>query len=163
MSKKVVFQCIDFLIGTLTQVNIEGIVILLEKFGTSINKPDSKIKKEELSKLNEKIEIYLVVLDKMREENKNLPGFIKYKIINLREKKKRGWVESKVDESLKIKTKREVGDEFDQEQRDKGKFLINKSGNNYRPQNNYDDYDENFQENYTEEPAIKKDSDDHVI
>jgi hypothetical protein len=120
ISKKVFFSCIEHLFDKKININLEGMVILLEKFGTSINKQDAKIKKEELVELNEKIGYYLNELDKLQDKDRNLPGYIKYKIINLREKKNRGWVESKVDQSLKIKTKQEVGEEFDKEQREKG-------------------------------------------
>lgn len=124
ISIKVFFNCIEHLFFKKTNINLEGIVILLEKFGTSINKAETKIKKDELNELNDKISHYLHELDKLQEKDKNLPGFIKYKIINLREKKNRGWVESKVDQSLKIKTKQEVGEEYDKEQREKGKFRL---------------------------------------
>ena len=145
-------------------------VILLEKFGTSINQVDAKVKKEELCELNDKIGYYLNELDKLQDKNKKLPGFIKYKIINLREKKNRGWIESKVDKSLKIKTKQEVGEEFDKEQREKGiNISIYKGNLNYVNRNNYyDDYEEEFFDqtfNQTEKETsstVKKDSDDYV-
>lgn len=171
ISKKVFFSCIEHLFDKKTNINIEGMVILLEKFGTSINKPDAKVKKEELVELNEKLGYYLTELDKLQEKDKDLPGHIKYKIINLREKKNRGWIESKVDQSLKIKTKQEVGEEFDKEQREKGNFEINQGNLNYVNRNNYyDDYDEEYyDETYLQStepeintPVIKKDSDEHV-
>ncbi len=118
------FNCIEHLFFKKTNINLEGIVILLEKFGTSINKPETKIKRDELNELNDKISYYLDELDKLQDKDKNLPGFIKYKIINLREKRNRGWIESKVDQSLKIKTKQEVGEEYDKEQREKGNLYL---------------------------------------
>jgi len=53
-----------------------------------------------------------------------LSGYIKYKIINLIEKKHRGWSESKVDQNLKIKSKQEVSEEYHQELMDKGEETI---------------------------------------
>jgi len=55
------------------------------------------------------------------------------------EKKNRGWIESKVDQSHKIKTKQEVGEEYEEEQRKKGNI-------NYY--NNYNYVDEEFEEDY---------------
>lgn len=169
VSTKVFFSCIENLFEKATNINIEGLVILLEKFGTSINKPDAKIKNEELHELNKKIGYYINELDFRQENNKKLPGFIKYKIINLREKKNRGWIESKVDQSLKIKSKQQVGDEYDKEQREKGIINIYFIGNhNYKPRNynNYEydeNFDENFEENYpAEESGPMKDNDQNV-
>lgn len=120
LSKNVVFHCIDFLKGKPTHINLEGIVILIDKFGTFINKPDYKMKKDNLSMLNSKIDSYLADLIRVEKERKDLPGHIRYRIINLSEKQKNGWIETKVDMSQKIKTKQEVGEEFEAEQREKG-------------------------------------------
>jgi len=97
-------------------INIEGIVMLLDKFGTELNSSDSinKMKQNELKELNNKLEPYFRELNKLAESDNSLPGFIKYKIINLNEKKNRGWQESKVDQVLKIKSMKEVHDEFEQ-------------------------------------------------
>jgi len=118
LSKAVVFSCMDhLLLKRGKMVNIEGIVMLLDKFGTELNSSDSinKMKQNELKELNNKLEPYFRELNKLAEESDNsLPGFIKYKIINLNEKKSRGWQESKVDQVLKIKSMKEVHDEFEQ-------------------------------------------------
>jgi len=117
--KKVVFQCVEHLFQKNIPINIEGIVILLDKFGTSINKND-KLKPEDLSNYNEQINNHLMTLNLIQENDKTLPGYIRYKIINLLDKRDRGWVESKVDLVKVIKSKTAVSEEYDQEMREKG-------------------------------------------
>lgn len=117
--KKVIFQCVDHLFQKNIPINIEGIVILLDKFGTSINKND-KMKPEDLINYNEQINNHLTTLNIIQENDKTLPGYIRYKIINLIDKKARGWVESKVDLVKVIKSKTAVSEEYDQEMREKG-------------------------------------------
>jgi hypothetical protein len=117
--KKVVFQCVDHLFQKNIPINIEGIVILLDKFGTSINKND-KMKAEDLTNYNDQINNHLMTLNLIQENDKNLPGYIRYKIINLIDKRDRGWVESKVDLVKVIKSKTAVSEEYDQEMREKG-------------------------------------------
>lgn len=119
-------------------INIEGIVMLLDKFGTEINSTENikKIKPRELKELNDKLESYFTTLSEIAEKNQSLPGFIRYKIINLIEKKIRGWQESKVDTSLRIKSLKEVHDEFEQEIIDNTSTVTNYSNN----KNNNRDY-----------------------
>jgi hypothetical protein len=127
LSKKIVFQCINNLLvriekaddqsGLIKQINIEAIVILIDKFGTLINKYDAKMKPEELNEFNQKINDYLNKLDSIQDADKNLPGHIRYKIINLIEKRNRGWEESKVDKQSTAKGIKEVREEHETEQR----------------------------------------------
>ncbi len=117
--KKVVFQCVEHLFQKNIPINIEGIVILLDKFGTSINKND-KLKPEDLSNYNEQINNHLMTLNLIQENDKTLPGYIRYKIINLLDKRDRGWVENKLDLMKVIKSKTAVSEEYDQEMREKG-------------------------------------------
>jgi hypothetical protein len=122
LSKKVVFQCVEHLIQNKSDpINLEGIVILLDKFGTFINK-DEKLKQEELKHYNEKVNSYLETINYIQENDKKLPGYVRYKIINLIDKRDRGWIESKVDSSKIIKSKGEVSEEYDQEMREKGEI-----------------------------------------
>jgi hypothetical protein len=124
LSRKVVFQCLNMLFQKiekaedtlLKQLNVESIVILLDKFGTLINRSDAK-KGEEYDEFNKKVDDYLSKLDVIQDTDKDIPGHIKYKIINLIEKKKRGWEESKHDQSSKVKSIKEVHEEFENEQR----------------------------------------------
>jgi hypothetical protein len=127
LSKKIVFQCINNLLCRIEktdnefciikQINIEAIVILLDKFGVLINKVDHKITPEDLFEFNKKINDTLSKLDVIQEGDKALPGHIKYKIINLIEKRNRSWEESKVDKSSTAQSITEVREEYDSEQR----------------------------------------------
>ncbi len=131
LSKKIVFQCISNLFariekedqqGFIKLINIEGIVILMDKFGTLINKYDQKIKPEELVDFNKRIDEYINKLDSLCSDN-SIPGHIRYKIINLIEKRRRGWEESKVDQSNVAKGIKEVREEYENEQRTPGRVL----------------------------------------
>jgi hypothetical protein len=134
LSKKIVFQCINNLLvriekqddaslGLIKQINIEAIVILMDKFGTLINKYDSKMKPDELTEFNQKIDDYLNKLDSIQNADSNLPGHIRYKIINLIEKRDRGWEESKVDKSTTAKGIKEVREDYEIEQRTPGRTV----------------------------------------
>ena len=123
LSKKIVFQCVEHLFQNKGDIiNLEGICILLDKFGTYINKDDN-IKPQELEKYNELIDSHLETLNYIQENDKKLPGYIKYRIINLIDKRDRGWYESKVDKVKTIKSKNEVYKEYDQEMREKGEIF----------------------------------------
>jgi len=127
LSKKVVNQCINNLFtrvekydkdnNFMKHVCLEGIVILTDKFGTLINRQDTKIKAKDQQKFNEDIETYLNRLNEIQENDKSLPGFIRFKIINLLEKKNKDWEESIVESTRKIKGKDEVREEHEIEQR----------------------------------------------
>lgn len=83
------------------------------------------MKAEESARYNEKIDTHLSTLNLIQENDKKLPGYIKYKIINLIDKRNRGWTDSKVDLIKVIKTKNEVSEEYDQEMREKGEIKDN--------------------------------------
>jgi len=51
-----------------------------------------------------------------------MPGYVRYKIINLIDKRDHKWIESKVDLIKIIKSKNEVYEEYDQEMREKGEM-----------------------------------------
>ena len=130
LSKKIVFQCINNLLvriekqdedqKLIKQINVEAIVILMDKFGTLINKHDAKMKPDELYDFNAKIDGYLNKLHSIQEADENLPGHIRYKIINLIEKRNRGWEESKVDKSSVAKGMKEVREDHENDQRTPG-------------------------------------------
>ena len=135
LSKKVVFQCLEHLLtkgknagGVVYQQNLEGIVILLDKFGTTLNKPDSKIKKEEFIELNDKVNVFIGKLTAETDFDTTIPGHIKYKIINLVEKKNRGWTETLVDKLSIIKSVKEVKDDNEYEQNTNEKKGNNNKG-----------------------------------
>ena len=96
ISRKNVFGCITNLFKRfekeggdrqLKLINLEGIVILIDKFGTLMNSQLVKINETELRDFEKKIEDYIQKLELIQSKD-NIPGYIKYKIINLIEKKK---------------------------------------------------------------------------
>ncbi len=127
LSKKVVNQCINNLFSRVEKyendnnfvkhICLEGIVILTDKFGTLVNRQDTKIKPEDQQKFNEDIEGYMNRLNEIQDNDKTLPGHIRFKIINLIEKKNKDWEESIVESTRKIKGKDEVREEYESEQR----------------------------------------------
>ncbi len=142
LSKNVVFQCLEHLQKNLEKlINIEGICMLLDKFGTEINKNEktNKVISQKLNELNDKLDYYFNTLIELENSNSNLPGYIRYKIINLIEKKKRGWQESKVDQVLKIKSLKEVHQEFEQEIKETSP-KNNNSNNSVQNQEDYSEY-----------------------
>jgi hypothetical protein len=116
LSKKIVFQCIENLFKRfekietdekLRVINLEAIVVLMDKFGTLLKNSESKMKKEMLDEFNQKINDYIKKLDVVQKESK-IPGYVKYKIINLIERKKNNWIESKYQKSIIAKSLEQV-------------------------------------------------------
>ena len=142
-SKKIVFQCIDNLFKRcdntktdekLRLINYEAIVILIDKFGTLINnKHKSKIKEEDMITFTSKIDNYISKLDEIQSKQKDLPGYIKYKIINLIEKKKGGWEETQFEKNIPAIGKEEVRKKYEESQKignlNKGKKLTQEQVN----------------------------------
>ena len=96
LSRKNILVCINNLFKKyekeggdklLKLLNLEGIVILIDKFGTLLKNQKGKIKENDLKEFENKLDNYINKLD-LIQENEKLPGHIKYKIINLIEKKK---------------------------------------------------------------------------
>ena len=133
LSKKVVFQCIEMLFtrydkgdeGGLRLINLEGIVILTDKFGTLIHKQRDSIEDNDFKDFVSNINTILVKLNKI-QMNDDIPGYVKYKIINLIEKKKGGWEESQYEKNIVAKGKEEIRKAYEESQR-KG---TNKDPNN---------------------------------
>ena len=102
-------------------LNVEGIVLAADKFGTFLNKvfavtPQGKKgedeKEQELEKHNKVIEEWISKMEELMEKHSEfIPGHVKYKVINLREKKRRGWVNSLIEDSKKVKGLKEVHEE----------------------------------------------------
>jgi len=116
LSKKIVFQCIEDLFKRfenikndekLRVINLEAIVVLMDKFGTLLKNSESKMKKEDLDDFNKKINDYIKKLDIVQKESL-IPGYVKYKIINLIERKKNNWIESKYQKSIIAKSLEQV-------------------------------------------------------
>ena len=126
MTKNVADQCLAALFKKLTaeeekkevdlefrkikqHLIIEGIVIILDRFGTFVNKFEKGLKAETLKEINTKIDGNINKINDYVEENsKVLPGHIQYKVINLIEKKKRGWELSEIDKIQKAKGVKEI-------------------------------------------------------
>jgi len=127
LSKKVVNQCINNLFARVEKLEkendfmkhvcLQGIVILIDIFGTFLNRQDTKILPKDKKKFNEDIEGYLNRLNDFKENDKSLPGYIRFKIINLIEKKNNDWVGSIVESNREIKGRDEVREEHELEQR----------------------------------------------
>ena len=129
LSKKIVFQCIDNLFkryekqegdDKLHLISLEAIVILTDKFGTLISKQKTKIKTEDLKDFTSKLDTIMSRLDTIQKEA-TLPGYIKYKIINLIEKKKAGWEETQFEKNIIAKGKDEVRKQYEESQKKTGK------------------------------------------
>lgn len=126
VSKSVCFQCLNSLFSKLETnmyqnqdvsramqlMIIEAICLLLDKFGTFINIQDKTIKPEILESSNKDLEKQICKVEKYILDNSgSMPGHIQFKVINLIEKKKRGWELSEVDKLQKAKGLKELNDD----------------------------------------------------
>ena len=124
LSKKVVFQCIDMLFtrydkrdeGGLRLINLEGIVILTDKFGTLIHKQRESIEDGDFKDFVKNINTILEKLNTIQKKD-DIPGYVRYKIINLIEKKKGGWEESQYEKNITAKGKEEIRKAYEESQR----------------------------------------------
>ena len=136
LSKNIVFQCIDKLFSRydnneesgLRLISLEGIVILTDKFGTLINKQKESIEDIELKEYIKNISAILKRLSTI-QKNDDIPGYVKYKIINLLEKKKNGWEETQFEKNIHAKGKDEVRKAYEESQRKAGVMKSNKDIN----------------------------------
>lgn len=141
LSKKIVFQCIKNLFTrfedsgadkSLKLINLEAIVILMDKFGTLLKNKQSKIKEEDKKNFNENIKIYMSKLETVEKE---ITGHIKYKIINLIERSNNNWEESKYAKSVMAKGKKDILAESEQEKQYSQETItdkINKDLNSFK-------------------------------
>jgi hypothetical protein len=122
LTKKIWYNCIRDLFSRyenkdeedkLKLIDLEGIIIFTDKFGTLVNNQKNKIKKCDLNDYIEQIDDTLIKLEQIQKRDK-LPGFVKYKIINLLEKKKGGWEETKFEKNSIAKGKENVKREFEE-------------------------------------------------
>ena len=123
MKKEIVFQCTKDLFKRyekentdkiLRLINLEAIVIFLDKFGTLLQKQRIKLKAGEYEDYTMKLNTVLDKLDTIQQKD-IMPGFIKYKIINLLEKKKNGWEETEYEKNIKAKGKDDVRKAYEQQ------------------------------------------------
>ena len=101
---------------TLKELTVEAIIAFTEKFGRILYEEDKSIKQADKELFQSKIDNIFKKLAKIKEEP-SLPGYIKYNIINLEEKRKNNFALSKFDESQIAKTKKEVEKELEKEGR----------------------------------------------
>ena len=114
-SKKIIVDCFEFLIkkfqnekdSSFKIMIVETILHLVNTFGTYINTENEKLKVEDAKKYKEKVDEFIEELEEIKDDE-SLPGHIKYKIINLIEKKKNNYKESKFEKSLRIYSKEEL-------------------------------------------------------
>ena len=85
----------------------ETLHLLVDKFGTFINTEKGKVKAEDVKKYNEKVDMFIQNLEEIKND-KALPGHIKFNIINLIEKRKNKYKESKFEKSLRVYSKEEL-------------------------------------------------------
>ena len=121
LSKRIAPNCINYLLERIEEksidlklklIDIQAIIIFTDKLGTLINLDKNKIKNfnffnENLEKIFSKLEII--------KNDKNLPGYLKYSIINLIEKKKNNYKKTKYEEYIIAKSKKELEEEIEKE------------------------------------------------
>ena len=126
LSKKVMSDCVDYLFerfendkdSELKIIHVESIVVFTNKFGTFLHFESKNMKAEEASKYKEKLEVIFKKLEILKND-KSLPGLIRYQIINLIEKKKNNYVESKFERSLTAKSSKELVEELKNKEKEK--------------------------------------------
>ena len=121
LSKKALPATINYLLeryekGTdkiLKLIHAEAIILFTDKFGTLIysEKEKTSIKPEEEKDYKKKIELIFEKLEKIKDD-KEIPGHIRYLIINLIEKKKNNYKESQFEKYMKAKSKKELQEEL---------------------------------------------------
>ena len=143
LNKKNILDCIEFMLKrfknekekTLKLIFGQAYINLVDKFATYIHSERSKMKPENWKKYTEKIEECFQNMEKIKNEE-TIPTLIKCLIINLMEKKKNNYEESKYEKSLKAKSKKELEEdlknkdekeEIKEEEKEKKQEEINKN------------------------------------
>ena len=120
LSKKVALACINNLFERyessktdqkLKLIYLEAIVIFTDQFGSLVQALEKKLVPTDAKSYKEYIDKIFEKLDLIKDE-KSLPGYIYYSIINLFEKRKNNYQMSKYEESLIAKSKNEVEEQF---------------------------------------------------
>jgi hypothetical protein len=108
-SQKIGFDFLDIMYRKFTEkenndknkyLNLEGVITLLNKFGKTIFEWKNE---KYLQNLNNYINDYIIPT--LNNKEIELPGYIKYKLINLIEKQKNNWEESLYEKSISSKGK----------------------------------------------------------
>ena len=138
LSKKIIPDCINYLFDRYYEIFKEkelrlifakSIVHFTDKFGSLIQSEKKNIQSEETQKFKDSIEEIFIKLEKIKND-KDIPGHIKYLIINLIEKKNNNFRESKFEKSLNAKSRKELEEELEKEiegfeEKDKEQIEIN--------------------------------------
>ena len=112
LSQKVGFEFLDTLFKNYKEkesndknkyLNLEGAITLLNKFGKIILERKNE---RYVQNLNNFMNDFIVpILNNINLSEKNFPGYLKYKIINLIEKQKNNWEDSLYEKSIIAKGK----------------------------------------------------------
>jgi len=95
-------------------INLQGIVIFTDQFGSLIHAQEKKLNPQEIKLYKESIDKIFQKLDKIKDDP-SLPGYIYYSIINLIEKRKNNYQMSKFEEYMIAKSRKEVERELEDE------------------------------------------------
>ena len=121
LSKKIAPICINILFERyestdghqkLKLINLQGIIIFTEQFGSLVHVLEKKIDPKEAKIFKESIDKIFKKLDQVKNEP-NLPRDIYYSIINLIEKRKNNYKISKYEEYMISKSKKQVEKELE--------------------------------------------------
>ena len=118
LSKKAGCECIDYLFKKykegnnkkLKLINIQAIIIFLDKLGTLIQNQKEPSKEKNIKDnliLKEKIKETFEKLERIKKDD-TIPGHIRYLIINLIEKKENNYEQSKFEKYIIAKSKKEI-------------------------------------------------------
>ena len=123
LSKKIAPVCINNLFEryeksktdeNLKLINLQAVVIFTEQFGSLVYSQEKKIDSKEAETFKENIDTIVQKLDQVKDD-KGLPGYIKYSIINLIEKRKNNYQMTKYQKYLDAKSKKEVEKELEEQ------------------------------------------------
>jgi len=123
LSKKIAPVCINNLFERyeksktdekLKLINLQAVVIFTEQFGSLVHSQEKKIDSKEAENFKESIDKIFQKLDQVKDK-KGLPGYIKYSIINLIEKRKNNYQMTKYQKYLDAKSKKEVEKELEEQ------------------------------------------------
>jgi len=118
LSRKAGCECIDYLFKKYNEgnnkklklINIQAIIIFLDKLGTLIQNQKEPRKEKNIKDnliLKEKIKETFEKLERIKKDD-TIPGHIRYLIINLIEKKENNYEQSKFEKYIIAKSKKEI-------------------------------------------------------
>ena len=121
LSKKIIPDIVNFLFeryknekdneNFMKSIYARALISFSGEVGELVYRRNEKMKLEDVKHLKEKLEDFFEKLEKIQNDQ-SLPQSTKYHIINLVEKKKKNFAESKFEKSLKAKSKKELEDEL---------------------------------------------------